>query len=206
LKTHLRGTEALTLEVGASLSLSAARPLVPARFELDAEPRANVLLFKMTGLAARGLSFATFDYFEALWRVSILHEGAPAWFAVACDIDHPVVRALGARLVRYPTRAARIVGSEGRWLVEAGGAKLDLRVSDEDTAAVPALRRTFVARGANVYEIPWDEEPPAKARSARVTASDDSLLRATFGDAAKLDDTAVVHRGRVHMCGFARAV
>lgn len=197
---ELRGTEALTLEVGASLAPDEARALVPQRFELEGG-RANILLFRMTGL-----SMARFDYFEALWRVSVRHEGALAWVAVKCDIDHPIVRALGARFVRYPTREAKIVGSEGKWSVDASGTKLDLGVRDEDKAAVPALRRTFVASGDRVYEIPWNEEPPAKARSVKVTVQDDALVRATFGEGAKLDETGVVHRGRVHICGFARRV
>ena len=193
---ELRGTEALTLEIGADVD---ARKLVPDRFETDG--RANVLLFRMTGL-----SIARFDYFEALWRVSIVHEGAPAWFATKCDIDHPIVRALGARFVRYPVRAARIVGSEGKWSVDAGGTKLDVRVRDEDSAKVPELRRTFVASGDRVFEIPWNEEPPPKARSVKVNVEDDVLVKSTFGEGAKLDETGVVHRGRVHICGFAKRV
>jgi len=192
----MRGTEALTLEVGANVD---SRKLVPDRFEVDG--RANILFFKMTGLSPFG-----FDYFEALWRVSVRHEGALAWLAVKCDIDHPIVRALGARFVRYPTRAARIVGSEGKWSVDAAGTKLDLGVRDEDKTSVPELRRTFVASGDRVFEIPWNEEPPAKARSVKLTVQDDALVRATFGEDAKLDETGVVHRGRVHICGFARRV
>ncbi len=204
----MRGTEALTLEIDASVD---ARSIVPTRFEVDG--RANVLLFKMTGLSA-----FRFDYFEALWRVSIVHEGVRAWLAVKCDIDHPIVRALGARFVRYPTREARIVGSEGKWSVDAAGTKLELRVRDEDSAKMPELRRTFVARpakaaradsdasGDRVWEIPWNEEPPAKARRVKVSVQDDALVRATFGEGAKLDETGVVHRGRVHICGFAKRV
>ena len=199
MKTFLRGTEALTLEVGVSIPEAAARALVPERF--DVEPRASLLLFKMSELAASFFPLVKFDYAEALWRVSIRRDGAPAWFAVKCDLDHPVVRAMGARLVRYPTRAARIVGSEGRWSVRAGDAALELRVSDEDAASPPPLRRVFVPGG---YEIPWDEVPPSRARSARITVGDDALLRATFGEGAKLDTTGIVHRGRIHMCGFAR--
>jgi hypothetical protein len=189
----LRGTEALTLEIGADVP---ARGLVPERFEVDG--RANVLFFHMTGL-----SVARFDYFEALWRVSIRYEGAPAWLVVKCDIDHPVVRALGARFIRYPTRAARIVGSEGKWTVDAGGTKLDVRVKDEDKASVPEPRRTFVASG---HEIPWEEVPPSRARAVKVIVEDDALVRATFGDSAKLDATGVVHRGREHICGFAKRI
>ncbi|HEY2365353.1 MAG TPA: hypothetical protein VGH87_03165 [Polyangiaceae bacterium] len=192
----MRGTEALTLEIGANVD---AKKLVPERFEPNG--RANVLLFKMTGLSPFG-----FDYFEALWRVSVVHEGVLAWVAVKCDIDHPIVRALGARFVRYPTREARIVGSEGKWVVDCAGTKLELRLKDDDAAKMPELRRTFVASGERVWEIPWNEEPPSKARSVRVTAADDALVRATFGEGAKLDDVGVVHRGRVHICGFAKRV
>ena len=192
----MRGTEALTLEVGTSLDLAAARALAPERFEV--EDRASLLLFKM-----EGLSVARFDYFEALWRISMRWEGAPAWLAVKCDIDHPVVRALGAQFVKYPTRAARIVGSEGKWSVDANGVKLDVRLKDDDAGKVPETRRTFVASG---YEIPWEEEPPARARTVKVTVADDALVRATFGESAKLDETGVVHRGRIHICGLAKRI
>jgi len=203
------------LELGATLDLAAARALVPERFAIDEQDgvaRANVLLFKMSGLTMSALPVARFDYGEALWRVSIRHEGAPAWFAVKCDIDDPIVRALGGQLVKYPTRAARIVGSEAKWRVEArasgardaADSRLEVRVSDADDAPVPATRRTFVSRGARVFEIPWEEIPPSRARSARIAVLDAALLRATLGESARLDDTGVVLRGRVHMCGFAR--
>lgn len=197
----MRGTEALTLEVGVSISSAFARAIVPERFEVEA--RASVLFFKMSELTASFFPLAKFDYAEALWRIAIRHEGEPAWFAVKCDLDHPVVRTLGARLVRYPTRAARIIGSEGRWSVATSDAKLELRVSDDDDTEIPPLRRMFVPGG---FEIPWDEVAPTRARSARITMGDDALVRATLGEDAKLDGTGVVHRGRVHMCGFARRV
>ena len=111
---RLRGTEALTLEVGASLPSSRAREMVPARFAVPSaeggDARGSLLFFRMTGLAMDGLPFPSFDYGEALWRISVRLSSADdalAWFAVACDIDNPIVRALGARLVRYPTRAAK---------------------------------------------------------------------------------------------------
>jgi len=218
---RLSGTEALTFEVGASLPPSRAREVVPARFELEQAagvPRGSVLFFRMTGLVMRGLPFPSFDYCEALWRVGVVFEGKPAWFAVACDIDHPIVRALGARIVRYPTRAAKILTSEARWKVEAEvGGSVELRVSVDgsavggtsrassaDAGEIPALRRTFVSSGKRVYEIPWDEVAPTRARSAQVTVVSDALVQATFGDGAKLDDMGVVHRGRIHMCGGAR--
>jgi hypothetical protein len=224
----LRGTEALTLEVGASLPPSRARATVPARFEVPSaeggEARGSLLFFRMTGLAMDGLPFPSFDYGEALWRISVRlsgPDGVLAWFAVACDIDNPIVRALGARLVRYPTRAAKIIASEAKWKVDgsaAGGTSqapndgsaptpetaLELKVSDVDVGEIPTLRRTFVASGDRIYEIPWDEIPPARARSVRVTTVNDGLVRTTFGEGAKLDETGIVHRGRVHMCWLAR--
>jgi hypothetical protein len=202
--TTLRGTEELTLEVGASVDETFARAAVPVRFELETEgarARASLLLFRMRGLRWRQLPPA-FDYMEALWRISVRSGGELAWFAVACDIDHPVVRFLGARVVRYPTREAKLMASEARWKDATKDAALELDISDVEPGAVPVLRRTFVSS----YEIPWSEEPPARARSVRVKVKEDALLRATFGEAATLDATGVVHRGRVHMCGAAKKV
>ena len=204
----LRGTEALTLEVGAALDAQRAREIVPQRFELDIADdvaRGSLLLFRMSGLSMNALPFASFDYSEALWRISVRVDDELAWFVVACDLDSALVRFVGARLIRYPTRAARIVGSEARWRIDAGGVSADLRVSDIEPAPVPTLRRVFVgATKKNVYEIPWDEAPPARARLARVTVAEPALVRSTFGDGARLDETGVVHRGRIHMCGFAK--
>ncbi len=210
----LRGTEALTLEVGASLP-PVVRERVPARFDLPLEggaPRGSLLFFRMTGLVWTAFPIP-FDYSEALWRVSVAFDGEPAWLALACDLDHPIVRALGARIVKYPTRVAKLIPSESRWMVALGGAKpegvagsLELRVSDVDAADVPKLRRTFVTSGKHVYEIPWDEEPPLKARSVSVKVTEGALVGATFGEGAKLDDVGVVHRGRIHLCGRAHRV
>jgi hypothetical protein len=202
--TTLRGTEELTLEVGASLDEAFARAAVPARLELEAEggrARAGLLLFRMSGLRWRELP-PSFDYMEALWRISVRSGGELAWYAVACDIDHPVVRFLGARVVRYPTRAAKLMASEARWKDATNDAALELDISDVEPGVVPSLRRTFVSS----YEIPWTEQPPNRARSVRVKVKEDALLRATFGEDAKLDEMGVVHRGRIHMCDAAKKV
>ena len=198
----LRGTEDLTLEVGASIDEAFARAAVHPGLELvtnEEGARAGLLVFRMSGLRWRELP-PSFDYMEALWRISVKCSGELGWYAVACDIDHPVVRLLGAWAIRYPTRAAKLIASEARWKDATKDAALELETSDVGPGPIPALRRTF----ASSYEIPWAEQPPARARSVSVKVKEDALLRKTFGDTAKLDDMGLVHRGRIHMCGVAK--
>jgi hypothetical protein len=171
----------------------------------------------MTGLVMEALPFPSFDYSEALWRVSVRFEGKAASFAVACDIDHPIVRMLVARFIKHRTRAAKIIASEGRWKVD-GSAKglLELGVSIDGSGAggtsrapdpeTPVLRRVFVSVGSRVYEIPWGEVAPSRVRTARITVTTDTLASSTFGDGTKIDATAILHRGRVHLCASAHRI
>jgi hypothetical protein len=178
---------------------------VPAPLRVDdGAVRVNLLVFAMRGLAMKGVPRPRFDYREALWRIAVRVDGELAWFAIACDIDDPVVRALGGRIVRYPTRAARI---DARWRVATAAGTLELHLTEtaEPVAAV-AARRTFVRAGSRVYEIPWEEIAAPERRLARVDVVADALADATFGGGVAWDGSGVVHRGRVHMCGVARRV
>ncbi|HVY45622.1 MAG TPA: hypothetical protein VHB21_07065, partial [Minicystis sp.] len=124
--TVFSGTELTTLSLGGTLGAREARALVGDDLALEGERDAervpvDLFAFRMRGLRARGLFAPRFDYDELLWRVGVMLDGAPAWFAVACDIDRPVMRALGAALVRYPVRAStlavepsHVTGDDGR--------------------------------------------------------------------------------------------
>jgi uncharacterized protein YqjF (DUF2071 family) len=86
---ELRGTEALTVEVGASLPVASARELWPHGLTLevrDGRAVASLLFFRMNGLHLRGLPAPSLDYWEALWRLGIVWDGVPAWFGCACDL------------------------------------------------------------------------------------------------------------------------
>ncbi len=203
-RTILRGTEADTLELDGTLPAS-ARSHVPAPLEIPEGPvRVNVLFFAMRGLALRGVPWPTFDYQEALWRIAVQLDGVPAWFAIACDLDHASIRALGRRIVRYPTRVARF---ERRWSVEASGGTLSTRVIEEAQSPEPVpAQRTFVRDGTCVYEIPWEEIAAPERHAASVEVLCDSLSERTFGERVTWASSGLVHRGRIHMCGVARRV
>ena len=125
--TILRGTETDTLEIRGVLS-DGARPEIPAPLALPGDRiEVDVLFFAMHGLALRGLPWPAFDYTEALWRIGVEVDGKPAWLAVACDIDRAMIRALGRRIVRYPTRVASF---GERWSVETSEGKLSVPQSD----------------------------------------------------------------------------
>ena len=202
--TILRGIESETLEMDGTLAAD-ARPDVPAPLTLPAGPaHVNVLFFAMRKLALRGVPWPAFDYVEALWRMSVRFEGEPAWLAVACDIDRGLIRALGRRIVRYPTRVASF---DGRWAVEVDGALLDACVMGEGESPAPvSAKRTFVRDRAKLYEIPWEEIPASDRHTARVEVRSDSLSERTFDAPVAWNASALVHRGRTHMCGIARRV
>ena len=129
MRTILKGTETDTLELGGTLPAS-ARSIVPAPLEVPDGPlHVDVLFFAMRGLALRGMPWPTFDYQEALWRVAVRIDGEPGWFAVACDLDSPTIRAFGRRVVRYPVRVARF---DQRWSVDTAVGALSTRVIEEE--------------------------------------------------------------------------
>ncbi|HUJ57519.1 MAG TPA: hypothetical protein VLX92_03475 [Kofleriaceae bacterium] len=202
MRTILRGTEADTLELDGTL---AAPPPIPAPLELADEPaRVNLLLFAMRGLALRAVPWPRFDYHEALWRIAVRIRGEPGWLAVACDLDSATIRAFGRRVVRYPTRVARF---GERWSVDAGGGSLIARVTElADSPPAQPARRTFVRDRDRLYEIPWQEIAAPERRTAAIDVVTDTLSRPTFGDSPAWARSGLVHRGRIHMCGVARAV
>jgi hypothetical protein len=201
--TILRGTEADTLELDGALA--GAQVHVPAPLTCaDSPMRVNILLFAMRGLTVRGVPWPRFDYHEALWRIAVELDGEPAWLATACDLDSPVIRALGRRIVRYPTRVARFAG---RWSVEAAGGALAVELAETEHApAAQPPRRTLVTDRGCVYEIPWQEIAAPVRRTARVALVTDTLSAITFESRATWSETGLVHRGRIHMCGVARRV
>jgi len=208
---EFRGEETITLELLGALAISEARPHVPSALaleEVDGHAVVGLLLFQMRGLGLRGIPGPSFDYSEALWRIGVVVDGQPAWFAVACDLDHPAVRAMGRLLIRYPTRAASIDWTTGdSTAVNVGSALGSLRVSARpegiDVGAVPP-RRAFVGAAA-LYEVPWREEPAPFRRAAPVEVLDDTLSLVTLGTVT-WQANALLHRGRIHRCGLARSL
>lgn len=204
MRTILRGIESETLELDGVLS-NAPPMTLPAPLEPASDPPAvNVLFFAMHGLGMRGVPWPAFDYTEALWRMAVRFENAPAWLAIACDIDRPFVRALGRRIVRYPTREARF---GKRWSVDVKGDRFEASVVEGTASpAAHAARRTFVRDAGRLYEIPWEELAAPERRVAQVQIASDSLGERTFGARVTWSPSGLVLRGRTHMCGVARAV
>jgi hypothetical protein len=205
---ELRGTEAFTVELTGTLAVDDARALaasLPLALRPDGRAEVGLLLFQMRGLGLGALPGPRLDYGEALWRLGVIVDGAPGWFGLCCDIDHPLVRRTGALLVRYPVRAARFAFD-----AEAGSAQVDaaagtLRVTADLTAEAPAAeppRPLLVRDGGRLFRIPWKEEPAPFRR--RATASVRGALgERTLAPSLGWDAAALVHRGRVHRCGLA---
>ncbi len=208
---ELRGTEALTVEVGASLPVASARELWPHGFTLevrDGRAVASLILFHMRGLKPRGLPAPGLDYWEALWRLGIIWDGVPAWFACACDIDRPVVGWLGRRLVRYPVRLASFSHSEGEEscavTVTVSGLPFQLGATFGDTVAAVPPRRLLVRSRGSLFDVPWVEDPAPFRKHAEIAILDATLSQETLGRGASFERVGTVHRGRVHHCGLAR--
>jgi hypothetical protein len=209
MRTFLSGTEEHTLELGVSLDAARARELAGALVPdlADGRGRGDVLFFAMRRLGVTGVPLARFDYGEALFRLSVIWQGQPAWLALACDLDRKVIQLLGRWLVRYPVRAARFELAATHFAVTAGSEALvvDAEPGDREPAAEPA-RPLIVRAGEQLYRIPWREDPAPWRRIARCTPQAADLAHATFGTDVTFDATGVVHRGRVHRCGIARRV
>jgi uncharacterized protein YqjF (DUF2071 family) len=218
MRLHFSGVEALTVELDGAIPEARARAIAGRHFSLElrgGQVPVSLLVFRMHRLAPVELPGPALDYDEALWRIGIVHEGAPAWLAHACDLDKRRMRILGRWLVRYPGRAARFSmerdGAEMRVRVEAAGAALSLRaeaIAGRCAAVVPPEppRRVLVRDGQARYEIPWYEEPAPDRDEAEITILGDTLSEATFGTPVAWSRRGLLHRGRIHRCGLASQV
>ncbi|MCA9706746.1 MAG: DUF2071 domain-containing protein [Myxococcales bacterium] len=215
---QLVGVEAWTLELRGRLPLEAARRQVAglSLLERDGEAELDLLVFGMTGLHVRGVPWPRFSYREALWRIGVRLHGEPAWFGHTCDLDRPLVSALGRVMVRYPVRRAAIEregggeeggeGSEPAWRIsiEAGAG---LRITARPTAQAPPPvppRPIVVGAQRRCFRIPWREDPAPYRRRAEIDVAHDALSEATLGAPVRWDSHGLLHRGRVHRCGIAR--
>jgi hypothetical protein len=204
---ELVGTEERTLEAAGTISRAAAEALVGSGVlaeNQDGRTPVSLLVFAMHGLTLRPLPGPGLDYGEALWRVGCLWEGQRAWFAVACDLDSALVRALGARLVRYPVRRGEILLTDYSAEVTAGGRATRVRAYAQAGSPAPVPPRPALVRAqGRLYRIPWREDPAPFRSEARLEILADTLSALTFGEAAAWDERGLLHRGRVHRCGIA---
>lgn len=138
-----------------------------------------------------------------------LADGSPVFFAVACDLDHPLVRGLGATLIRYPVRRARFEFSESSFRASAADGTLHLVTQPIEGSATPVVREplpVFSSQGDALFRIPWDENPTTQRSEVRLEVRDDSLASRTMHGTLRWPERATVMRGRRHHCGFASRV
>ena len=166
----------------------------------------SVVFLAMRGLRARAVPWPRFDYGEVLWRIGATLDGAPAWLAVRCELDHRLVARMAARLMRYDVRRADIAIAElgdgrRRCTTSAAEGRLDLTVTPGAEVAPPAPRPLLVDGGRR--SLAWHEAARGPVRAATIELADRSLLSAVAGPAATLDG-ALMYEAREHACGIAR--
>jgi hypothetical protein len=202
----MKGLEAVSLEIFATLSAydAAARsaPLDPV---VDANGRAfaSVMVFEMKGLRLWGLPGV--DYKEALWRVKVKHAGAEAWLAVACDIDETLPRFIAAQAVRYPTRAAELSIVTRADTTVTVGSGFEATVSEKGEPATVAPLPMVVARGIQVFNVPFGSQTGRGLVSCGVKVTRDALWKKTLGASARAS-SALLQWDRPHECGLAKLV
>lgn len=209
-RTLLTGREALTLEVELGCEAAAARRVLPGRLELevleDGGASVAVLLFAMEDMRVKGLPGPGLAYHEVLWRVRARLDGRPVFFAVACDLDHALVRGLGSTLIRYPVRRARFEFSESSFKASAAEGTLHLVTQPLEATGAPVVRESlpvFSEQKGSLFRIPWEETPTAQREEVRLEVRDDSLASRTIPGALRWPRRAVAMRGRRHHCGIA---
>ncbi|MDP1915566.1 MAG: DUF2071 domain-containing protein [Myxococcales bacterium] len=212
-RTVLTGREALTLEVELGCEATAARSVLPTRLELDVHAdgwaSVSVLLFSMEQMRVKGLPTPGLAYHEVLWRLRARLDGSPVFFAVACDLDHPLVRGLGATLIRYPVRRSRFEFSESSFKASAAEGVLYLCTQPVEGSAAPVVQEplpVFSRQGEALFRIPWEETPTPERTEVQLEVRDDSLASRTMHGALRWPRRAVSMRGRRHHCGFASRV
>lgn len=205
---ELSGTERCTFELSGRLEAGHERisgDLTP--LFVDDAIEVSVLLFDMRGLRLSSpvRMPPDNDYLEALWRVGVEYGGAPAWLAVACDIDKAIVRRLGKLVVRYPVRQAKLAINVSGASVELGANRFQLRLTELGKALDAELPRPMLVRDRDtLYRIPWREDPAPKRHEVRLGVHDQGLGSATFGAEVRWDEYGVLHEGRRHHCGIAQ--
>lgn len=211
IETLLRGTEALTVELDGRLDLARAKSLVGPGLEpepVDGAALVNLFAFQMEGMSVRGVPGPRLDYGELLWRIAVRHSDQPAWLCIACDIDTMIVRALGAVLVRYPVREARIDVGERRLAgVDPEDDRLVLQLERRESAVADVASRAMLVRSRGaLYRIPWGAGVAPERWNADVRVEHASLARKTFDADVAWSSVARLMRARPHECGIARPV
>jgi hypothetical protein len=207
----LSGTEALTLEVELGCDFSG--PLFPQLTpHLGPANRCSVslLLFAMQGMHSVAVPWPRLLYREALWRLRVVHRGEPAFYCIACDLDHPLVRALGRTAIRYPVRSASfsfVDAAAPSFLVRSASGALELIANPRpERAPLVEPLPTLSVAGDTLYRIPWRETASDERFEAALEVRDASLAQATLGKNLTWPTRATLMRGRKHHCGLAQVL
>lgn len=199
------GKELLSLECTALIDPESARRLLDLQMPLqEHEGRAvlGLLFFQMSGLSLYEVGWPSFSYQEVLWRLGVVHNGAPAWFGVRCGIDRRLVREAARVLFRYPVYPERFTVEEGPTSTRIGWSDQEIVASAPQRSSQEAPRRLFVAQHQTLYEVFWAERPATRCEQVEVSvcASLPKIKEIAWNPLGRL------YRGRTHICGIARAV
>jgi hypothetical protein len=203
---RFHGIEDVTIELAGSFD--PARLEVPSCIELerDAGGRARVSLFAFAVRRIRitGVPLIRASYPELLWRIAVRDGGAPAWWALACDLGARGPRIAARRWVRYPVRAQMVAVTAERISATGPAGDLAIRLGPAAETTAIDVRPLITGRDAS-WLVPWgDDAGEVQVSPAVVDVERDSLGEATVGSAIAWEHAACIRRGRRHRCGVAR--
>jgi hypothetical protein len=216
---RFRGRERVTIELDGAFD--PAGLAVPAGVSLDppdGPARVRLFAFDVEGLRITGVPLLRASYAEVLWRVAVCirADGAPAWWALRCDLGALGPRVAARRWVRYPVRAADVEVTEDRVRVAAAEGELSIALAPDELAgpghpsgATPALEPRRLITGLDAaWEVPWADDGGAGndgggAQIVRARVERDALSKPTVGAEVRWSANALVRRGREHRCGAA---
>ncbi len=193
------GTERVTIELGGTCDPS--RVALPAGLAHDGG-RVSLFAFHVERLRIAGIPWMSWSYPEVLWRIAVTRDGAPCWWAIACDLEARGPAWAARRYVRYEVRRHHVAVDETRVISRGRAGELALEISNKVAAPLELERRELRTGRDAGWVVPWgDDRGPSLVHPVKIVR--DSLSEPSFGAPVRWVDRAVLRRGRAHRCGVA---
>lgn len=193
------GTERVTVEIDGTFDPAAVT--LPPGLAHDGG-RVSLFAFHVEGLRIAGVPVLAWSYPEVVWRIAVMSEGVPCWWAIACDLHARGPAWAARRYVRYPVRRNEVLVDEQRLSSRGPAGELAVDISNKLAPAREVDRRALRVGADAGWVIPWGDDP-GQSLTHTIKVERDSLSAPTVGTLVKWADHAVLRRGRQHRCGVA---